>query len=54
MNEHPAFAVRGGVPALVGVVSRGHCGGPSLVIPFARYRDWIFETARRFGSPLDP
>jgi len=50
----PAFAVRGGVPALVGVVSRGHCGGPSLVIPFARYRDWLFETARRFGSPLDP
>ena len=50
----PAFAMRGGVPALVGVVSRGHCGDSSLVIPFARYRDWIFETARRFGSPLDP
>jgi V8-like Glu-specific endopeptidase len=31
----PAFAVRGGVRPCW-VVSRGHCGGSSLVIPFAR------------------
>jgi S1-C subfamily serine protease len=60
----PAFAIRGGVPALVGVVTKGACGGSALatsatsastiVIPFAPYRDWILETARQFGSPLDP
>ena len=50
----PVFAIRAGVPALVGVVSRGHCRTFTEVIPLAPYRDWMLETARRFGSPLDP
>jgi hypothetical protein len=50
----PVFAIRGGVPALVGVVSKGYCSTLTLVIPLAPYRDWMLETARRLGSSLDP
>jgi S1-C subfamily serine protease len=47
--------------ALVGIVSwSAHtdgeptCGFVSGVIPLARYRYWIGETAARLGSPLEP
>lgn len=49
----PAFSIRGGVPALAGVVSAGNCDSVSIVIPFSPYRDWITETARKLGSTLD-
>jgi len=50
----PAFAVRGGVLALAGIVNGGICADYSLVTPFSSYREWIFDTARRLGSSLDP
>jgi trypsin len=59
----PAFAIRGGVPTLVGVVIRAACGAPGVIpsggastvaVPLAPYRDWILETARSFGAALDP
>jgi S1-C subfamily serine protease len=50
----PAFVMRGGVPALAGIVNAGSCRGFSWVIPFSSYREWILETARRLGSSLDP
>jgi S1-C subfamily serine protease len=47
--------------ALVGIVSwsgrsdgEPGCGFVSGVIPLARYRYWIRETAARLGSPLEP
>jgi Trypsin len=47
--------------ALVGIVSwsartdgEPTCGFVSGVIPLARYRYWIEETAARLGSPLEP
>lgn len=47
--------------ALVGIVSwsaradgEAGCGFVSGVIPLARYRHWILETAARLGSPLEP
>jgi secreted trypsin-like serine protease len=47
--------------ALVGIVSWSGrpdgepvCGFVSGVIPLARYRYWILETAARLGSPLEP
>jgi secreted trypsin-like serine protease len=47
--------------ALVGIVSwsgrsdgEPGCGFVSGVIPLARYRYWILETAARLGSPLEP
>jgi S1-C subfamily serine protease len=47
--------------ALVGIVSwsgrsdgEPGCGFVSGVIPLARYRHWILETAARLGSPLEP
>ena len=47
--------------ALVGIVSwsartdgEPTCGFVSGVIPLARYRYWIAETAARLGSPLEP
>ena len=45
--------------ALIGVVSwstgpnnSAGCGGLTGITPLALYRNWIIETARRFGSPL--
>jgi hypothetical protein len=49
----PAFIIRGGVPALAGVVSGGICADYSFVTPFSPYREWVWGTARRLGSPLD-
>jgi hypothetical protein len=47
--------------ALVGIVSWSGrtdgepvCGFVTGVIPLARYRYWILETAARLGSPLEP
>jgi secreted trypsin-like serine protease len=47
--------------ALVGIVSWSGrtdgeplCGFVSGVIPIARYRYWILETAAKLGSPLEP
>jgi hypothetical protein len=47
--------------ALVGIVSwsgrtdgEPTCGFVSGIIPLARYRYWILETAARLGSPLEP
>ena len=47
--------------ALVGIVSWSGrtdgepiCGFVSGVIPLARYRHWILETAAKLGSPLEP
>ena len=50
----PAFAVRGGIPVLIGVVSGGSCGQTTTVIPLAPYRDWLVEMSRTLGSPLEP
>jgi Trypsin len=49
----PAFVMRGGVPALAGIVNAGGCTDFSWVIPLSVYRDWILEKAQRLGSPLD-
>jgi hypothetical protein len=47
--------------ALVGIVSWSSradgeptCGFVSGIIPLARYRYWILETAAKLGSPLEP
>jgi secreted trypsin-like serine protease len=47
--------------SLVGIVSWSSrtdgepvCGFVSGVIPLARYRNWILDTAARLGSPLEP
>jgi secreted trypsin-like serine protease len=47
--------------ALIGVVSwstgpnmEAGCGGLTGVTPIALYRGWIVETARKFGSALNP
>jgi secreted trypsin-like serine protease len=56
----PAFETRDGALAIVGVVSwstgpanAAGCGGLTGVTPLALYRDWIAETARKMGSPVD-
>jgi len=49
----PAFSIKGGVPALAGIVSAGNCRDTSFVIPSTPYRDWIRETARKLGSALN-
>jgi secreted trypsin-like serine protease len=55
----PVFAEEE-APAIVGVVSwstgpgnAAGCGGLTGVTPLPRYRDWIVQTARRLGSPLE-
>ncbi len=52
----PAFAIRGGVPALFGLVSGGSagCGGVTIVTPLGPHHDWLVETARKLGSPIGP
>ncbi len=47
--------------ALVGIISwsgrtdgEAVCGFVSGIIPLARYRYWILDTAARLGSPLEP
>ncbi len=55
----PAFAETNGRLAVTGVVSwstgpnnSAGCGGLTGITPLSRYRDWIVETARAWGSPL--
>ena len=50
----PAFAVRGGAPLLVGIITAGRCGGATWAAPLAQYHDWIVETAQQLGSRLGP
>jgi hypothetical protein len=49
----PVFAVRG-APLLVGIVSRGDCKSFTAAVPLAPNLDWLAQTSRRFGSPLNP
>jgi hypothetical protein len=50
----PAFAMRDDL-VVVGVVSAGpeSCGELTLATPTAAYYDWIVETARKLGSPIE-
>jgi secreted trypsin-like serine protease len=50
----PAFAMRDDL-VIVGVVSAGaeRCGDLTLVTPTAAYYDWIVDTARKLGSPIE-
>lgn len=55
----PVFEDRPGGPAIVGVISwstgpngAAGCGGLTGVTPLALYRDWILQTARRWGFAL--
>jgi secreted trypsin-like serine protease len=55
----PVFEDRQGGPAIVGVISwstgqngSAGCGGLTGVTPLTLYRDWIVQTARRWGSAL--
>lgn len=55
----PVFDVGAQEPAIIGIVSwstgpsaTAGCGGLTGVTPLPLYHDWIFETARRFGSPI--
>jgi secreted trypsin-like serine protease len=57
----PAFREAGGSLTVIGVVSwstgpnlSAGCGGLTGITPLVRYRAWIVDTARRFGSPLAP
>jgi Trypsin len=57
----PVFRDKDGRVVVIGVVSwstgpklGAGCGGLTGVTPLARYRAWIVETARAFGSPLAP
>jgi secreted trypsin-like serine protease len=55
----PAFEAASDKLAIVGMVSwstgpggSDGCGGLTGLTPLALYRDWIFATARKLGSPL--
>jgi hypothetical protein len=55
----PVFEDQNGVPAIVGVISwstgpngSAGCGGLTGVTPLTLYRDWIVQTARKWGSAL--
>ena len=55
----PVFEDQQGGPAIIGVVSwstgpngSAGCGGLTGVTPLTRYRDWIVQTARQWGSTL--
>jgi hypothetical protein len=55
----PLFEDQNGVPAIVGVISwstgpngSAGCGGLTGVTPLTLYRDWIVQTARKWGSAL--
>jgi secreted trypsin-like serine protease len=55
----PVFEDRQGGPAIVGVISWSTgangstgCGGLTGVTPLTLYRDWIVQTARKWGSVL--
>jgi secreted trypsin-like serine protease len=53
------FEDRQDAPAIVGVISwstgpngSAGCGGLTGVTPLARYRDWIVQISRQWGSAL--
>jgi secreted trypsin-like serine protease len=55
----PAFEMQSGRAVIAGVVSwstgpnnSGGCGGLTGVTPLTLYRDWIVQTAAKFGSSL--
>jgi len=55
----PVLQDQDGRAVIIGVVSwstgalnSAGCGGLTGVTPLIRYRDWIVETATKFGSPL--
>jgi hypothetical protein len=55
----PLFEDQNGVSAVVGVISwstgpngSAGCGGLTGVTPLTLYRDWIVQTARKWGSAL--
>ena len=55
----PVFEDRQGAPAIIGVVSwstgpnnSAGCGGLTGVTPLTLYRDWIVQTAEKWGSKL--
>ncbi len=57
----PVFRENSGRLVVIGVVSwatgaknEAGCGGLTGVTPLVRYRDWIVETARKFGSMRSP
>jgi hypothetical protein len=57
----PVFRENSGRLVVIGVVSwstgamnEAGCGGLTGVTPLVRYRDWIVETARKFGSLIAP
>jgi hypothetical protein len=57
----PAFRTSGAAPAILGVVSwstgpnlTAGCGGLTGITPLTRYRSWIVEAARKFGTALTP
>ncbi|WP_315762481.1 MULTISPECIES: S1 family peptidase [unclassified Bradyrhizobium] len=56
----PAFEQQQAGPAVIGVISwstgpnvTDGCGGLTGVTPLTLYRDWIMQTARQWGMPLD-
>jgi hypothetical protein len=51
----PAFTMRGGVPAVAGVLSGSNrdCGGITYIIPTVTYLGWIRDTARHWGAAVD-
>ena len=55
----PVFEDKQGGPAIVGVVSwstgpngSAGCGGMTGVTPLTLYRDWIVQTAQKWGAGL--
>jgi Trypsin len=55
----PVFEDRQGIPTIIGVVSwstgpnsSAGCGGLTGVTPLTLYRDWIVQTAAKWGSAL--
>ncbi|HZC57385.1 MAG TPA: S1 family peptidase [Xanthobacteraceae bacterium] len=57
----PAFRDENGSLVVIGIVSwstgpnlTGGCGGLTGLTPLQRYRSWIVDTAKVFGSPLAP
>ena len=52
----PIFAARSGVPMLVAILrgSSRDCDNITVATPLAPHHDWIMETAKKLGAPLEP
>ncbi len=51
----PVFSSQGGSLFLVGIISGSdNCGGTTLVISLAPYRNWIEQTSRQLDAQLGP